>query len=337
MATQIKSWQIIDGELKQIKSSLSNEGRKEYSDLEKWLETDPELISPDLMIIGKQIQTRSGPLDLLGIDIDGNLVIIELKRDMLPRNALAQAIDYASDISHWDIERIKDIYEKYSKKDLEDGLTEYFSEISIENLEINIDQRIILIGFSIEASLERMITWLSENFNVNINAIILDYIKTINGEELICKTSLFSEEVEREKIRSKRFKMRMSDEPGDFGDKELRSLLLNYLSQELWSSKRIRRVLFPVCLEKGSISRDQLKQEFVNYGEADNTRDAGYFLSLISQQIGMEKNSFLRQVIEYEYPHHEWEKDNYQIREMYQKMVKEVLNELDEQENEMTN
>jgi len=329
MATQIKTWQIIGSELKQIKSSLANEGRREYSDLEKWLETDPELISPDLMIIGTQVPTRSGPLDLLGIDIDGNLVIIELKRDLLPRNALAQAIDYASDISYWDIERIKDIYEKYSKKDLEDGLTEYFSEISIENLEINIAQRIILIGFSIEASLERMITWLSENFDVNINAIILDYFKTTNGEELICKTSLFSEEVEREKIRRKRFKISMSDEPGVFDEDELRSLLIKYLSQNLESSRRIRKVLLPVCLEKGIISRDQLKQEFVNYGEADNTRDAGYFLSLISVQIGMEKNSFLRQVIEYEYPQHEWEKDNYRIREKYQNLVKEILDELD--------
>jgi len=85
------------------------------------------------------------------------------------------------------------------------------------------------------------------------------------------------------------------------------------------------------------ISRDELKQEFVNYGEADNTRDAGYFLSLISQQIGMEKNSFLRQVIEYEYPQHEWEKDNYRIRDNYQNLVKEVLDKLEEHENQITN
>ena len=31
--------------------------------------------------------------------------------------------------------------------------------------------------------------------------------------------------------------------------------------------------------------------------------------------MGMEKNDFLRQVIGYEYPTNEWEKDNYFIRQ----------------------
>lgn len=36
-------------------------------------------------------------------------------------------------------------------------------------------------------------------------------------------------------------------------------------------------VLLPVCLEKGKITRKELKQEFVKYGKADNVRDTGYF------------------------------------------------------------
>jgi len=49
------------------------------------------------------------------------------------------------------------------------------------------------------------------------------------------------------------------------------------LSQGLYSVKRIMDVLLLVCLEKGKITREELKQEFVKYGEADNIRDAGYF------------------------------------------------------------
>ena len=52
-------------------------------------------------------------------------------------------------------------------------------------------------------------------------------------------------------------------------------------------------------------------------------------MSLISSQVGHQRNDFLRQVIEYGYPNYQWEKDNYQIREGYRELVSEVLAELD--------
>ena len=100
MGTQIQSWQIKDGELQEIDTTLTEQGRTEAYDLETWIESNPTIIGQGLEIIGRQVQTQSGPLDLLGIDRSGNMVIVELKRDMLPREALAQAIDYA--IGHAD-------------------------------------------------------------------------------------------------------------------------------------------------------------------------------------------------------------------------------------------
>ena len=120
----------------------------------------------------------------------------------------------------------------------------------------------------------------------------------------------------------------MSDEPGDYDEVKLKKLLKKYLSQSLYSAKRIRDVLLPVCLKKEKITREELKKEFVKYGEAENIRDAGYFLSLISVQIGMKKNDFIRQIIKYEYPNYPWEKDNYSINSKYKEIVEDVLNEL---------
>jgi len=91
----------------------------------------------------------------------------------------------------------------------------------------------------------------------------------------------------------------------------------------------MRKVLLPVLLRDGKASRDQLKDEFVNFGEADSVRDAGFFMSLISQQMGMEKNDFLRQVIGYDYhPDKPWLKEYYYIRDGYEDIVREVLNEV---------
>lgn len=334
MTTEIKSWQIIDGKLEVLDSSMVEEGRKEAYDLESWIVSNPSIIGPELVIIGRQVPTKSGNLDLLAIDRSGNTAIIELKRDILPREALAQAIDYASDIADWNFERIGEACIKYAGNSLDVLLNESFPDINLEAININETQRIILVGFSIDSSLERMINWLSDNYSVNINAVLLKYTKTKSGDELLTRTSVISELVEQERIRKRKFQIPMSDEPGEYERVQLKQLLIQYLSQDLYSARRIQKVLLPVCLEREKVTRDELKEEFVKYGEADNVRDAGYFLSLISVQIGMAKNDFLRQVVGYDYPNNPWEKDDYRIRDEYKELVSEVLNELKGNENQ---
>jgi RecB family endonuclease NucS len=115
MGTEIKTWQIVDGKLVLIDTSLEDEGRNEPYDLEPWLASNPEIIGPDIMVIGRQVTTKSGPIDLLAIDRSGNIVIIELKRAELPREALAQAIDYASDVAEWTVERLSAVCSNYCK------------------------------------------------------------------------------------------------------------------------------------------------------------------------------------------------------------------------------
>lgn len=68
-------------------------------ELEEVLTRCPELLMNDLKLIGRQTETSGGPLDLLGVDGEGHLVIFELKRGALSRDAVAQIIDYASFLS----------------------------------------------------------------------------------------------------------------------------------------------------------------------------------------------------------------------------------------------
>ena len=194
MGTEIKTWQIIDGKLTPIENNLKDEGRLEY-DLETWLVSNPELIGTDIMLIGRQVNTKSGPIDLLGIDKSGNTVIIEIKRAELPREALAQAIDYASDVAGWTAEKLSEVYSTFASGTFADAFGEAFPDVDLESISLNSTQRIVLVGFSIEASLERMITWLSDSFGVNINATVISYVKTTGNEELLMKTSIIPEEL----------------------------------------------------------------------------------------------------------------------------------------------
>src|SRR5271170_4387677 len=67
------------------------------SQIEDWIERDPSILDPNLLIIGRQVKTQhSGPIDLLGLASDGAVFIIELKRDKTPREVIAQILDYAS-------------------------------------------------------------------------------------------------------------------------------------------------------------------------------------------------------------------------------------------------
>ena len=56
----------------------------------------PEVLGLDFLPVARQAQTPSGPLDLVGVDADGRVVVVEFKRDRAARRAVAQLLDYSS-------------------------------------------------------------------------------------------------------------------------------------------------------------------------------------------------------------------------------------------------
>jgi hypothetical protein len=155
-----------------------------------------------------------------------------------------------------------------------------------------------------------MIEWLSDSYEVNVNAIVLNYVKTKGGDELLMKTSIISEEEEQERSgKRKKFEIPMSDEPPaiDYDVSSLKRLLLDYLSRDRVTNRRMRDILFPSLLntkEPDKLSRDQLTGKFVEFDQNYDGSKVGFYLTSISSQLGMKKNDFLRQVVAYEYPRH---------------------------------
>lgn len=198
MAAEIQLWEIQNEKLVPSETNMVEEGRKEFKDLEKWIRSNPQILGDDILIIGEQVQTKRGPLDFLGIDSSGNIVIIELKRDNLAREVLAQAIDYASDVSSWELEKLSEECFKYTGKSLEEYMTENFDDID-EGISINQFQKILLVGTIVEESLQRMIEWLSDSYDMSINVIIFKYTKTKNGDEILARTMIIPEDIEKEK------------------------------------------------------------------------------------------------------------------------------------------
>lgn len=323
MATEIRVWQIENGTLTPTDVTMAEAGRTETQDLESWIKSNPEILGQDTLIIGEQVPTKSGSLDLLAIDRSGDVIVIELKRDMIPRQALAQAIDYTSDIASWDLDRLSAECVKYTDHRLEDYIPDNFEGIDLEELSINQAQRILLVGTSIEESLERMIEWLSGNYGMSINAVVFKYIKTRSGDELVARTMIIPEDVERERGRRRRRKPAMSDEPGDYDDDRLEELLTDYLSEDRATPRRIRDIALPLCLKHGVVTREMIKRQLVERGEADEGR-AGYTVTTISGELSRAPRDYLRQIIRYD-KIAGYEKENYRIPDEHKDLVRRVL------------
>ena len=265
-------------------------------------------------------------MDFLGIDSEGNTVVVEVKRDRVSRVALAQAIDYASDVATWDLDRLNEECLRYHKQPLDDYLNENLQEIALEELTLNDSTRILLVGTGVEEALQRMIEWLSGTFGMGINAVLFKYVQTRSGDELLAKTTIIPEEVEKERSQRQAGKIPMSDEPGNYEDDDLHVLLAAYLAEDEPTPRRMRRVLLALCLDHEPVTRDDVKQELIRQGEAQDERQAGLVTATISSGLGMRDHDYLRQVIRYD-KSRPWRKENYRIEERYKGMVREVLAE----------
>lgn len=327
MATEIKVWQIEGEQLTPLEITMADAGRTETQDLERWIGSNPSMLGQDILIIAEQVQTKSGPLDFLGIDKSGNTVIVELKRDRIPRDALTQAIDYASDVASWDFDKLSEECARHTKQPLDAYINESFEDVDLEDISVNQAQRILLVGTYVEESLQRMVEWLSGKYEVGINAVVFRYIRTKSGDELIARTMIIPEEVEKERSQKQQRRIPMSDEPGSYGDDELQILLRKYLSEDRATPSRIREVLLPLCLDHDPVKRDDIKNELVKRKEARDEGQAGIILTTISRELGVRRRDYLRQVIRYEKPN-PWEKENYRIEAEYKDMVSELLGEL---------
>lgn len=94
MANELEIW-VLDGEADATRVKQVARTESELK-LEDTLVKNPEMLMPGLTLIGRQTPTKGGPLDLLGHDEDGRLVVFELKRGPLTREAVTQIIDYVS-------------------------------------------------------------------------------------------------------------------------------------------------------------------------------------------------------------------------------------------------
>jgi hypothetical protein len=175
--------------------------------LEETIAADLSLVAPDLLLIGRQVPTAFGTfIDLLAMDRDGNLIVIELKRDKTSREVVAQTLDYASWVENLSYDQIAEIYaEKHSGQKFEAGYSDAFGDSPPEA--INEGHRMIVVASELDRSSERILNYLNNNYGVPINTVFFRHFK--DGEsEYLTRTWLIDPQTAEEKISKAAVKKR---------------------------------------------------------------------------------------------------------------------------------
>jgi hypothetical protein len=193
MNTEIKLWEISNNRITAIQETDLASHHLE-AELEDWIAASPDALGEDLLIIARQENIPGvGKLDLLAMDRSGELVVVELKRSMAPREAVAQALDYGSWLASVSEAQIMEIAQSHLKRPLDEVFLGRFNVAEMPPITPR-NHRILLVAASLDASSERIINYLAQG-NIRFNAIFFRYAKLAGGTEILARSMLVAESV----------------------------------------------------------------------------------------------------------------------------------------------
>jgi hypothetical protein len=139
--------------------------------LEDMIVAQPQLLSDEWMLIGRQERTGlGGVIDLLAIAPDGSLVLIEIKRDRTPRDVVAQALDYASWVEDLQSDDIAAIYRRFKVgQSLSDDFRTRFGQ-PLDEAALNQTHQIVIVAAQLDESSERIVSYLSKR-DIPVNVL----------------------------------------------------------------------------------------------------------------------------------------------------------------------
>ncbi len=170
--------------------------------LENWLESNPDGIVEDgrILIIGRQVATNFGKfIDLLGIDREGNVVVVELKRDKTPRDTIAQSLEYASSAVRLDTTQLESILRSYMNDEslnITEHHRKYFELGLEEGVAFNKNQRIVVVGQQITPEIRQTASFLRAK-GIRVSCVEFTFFQAEGGTRLLSQEIVVGKESEK--------------------------------------------------------------------------------------------------------------------------------------------
>jgi hypothetical protein len=153
----------------------------ERNHIEEWVRKVPSILGEELLVLSIEFDrfvNSSDRLDVLAVDKYGNLVVIELKRDLYAGYADLQSLRYAAMVSTMTIDKILPYYINYQK--IKCGIETANESNSRENIENFIKNeefidfgnkpRIILVSEDFSPEITTTVLWLRQS-NIDVSCI----------------------------------------------------------------------------------------------------------------------------------------------------------------------
>ncbi len=169
------------------------------SHLEDWLENSPwALIQDELILwIGRQtsasVEGSTIFPDLLAVDSEGNLVIVELKRDQVPLQVVAQLLEYAAWANELSNEQIHEIAETYYEahnefqgKTFKDVFMDVFEIPETDDLPaLNRKLRLYIVAEDVPGRVASVCRFLRTSYRIDVSCISASLFQTESGEKIV--------------------------------------------------------------------------------------------------------------------------------------------------------
>lgn len=191
MPVKFGLWRVDGDSVEQVPTSgIASEER-----LEDILEARIDILGlGNLFQIGRQVLTDFGKrIDLLAIDGQGDLHVIELKKNRTPREVVAQALEYGFWVQDLSFEAIRELYANHHDgEDFDSGFTSHF-EAEIPEA-VNTSHQLVVVATGMDTSTEQIVEYV-RGYDVPINVLFFEYLDD-DGREYLARSWLTDPELE---------------------------------------------------------------------------------------------------------------------------------------------
>ncbi len=167
-------YDISEGALKPLQTTTFAESDiRERDHLQQLLKNQIEVISPDTLLISEEFsnwQDSRRRIDLLGINRNGNLVVIELKRNEDGGHMELQALRYAAMVSSLTFDQAVEIFQEHldgvsedTDTDARTRLLEFLDWESEEENEFAQEVQIVLASAEFSKEITTTVLWLNDS------------------------------------------------------------------------------------------------------------------------------------------------------------------------------
>ena len=142
-----------------------------------------------------QRQFGYGEVKHFSVTRDGDMVVVELKKDLTPREVTAQVIDYAASVSKMSVEEIAQLYLSFTagSETLNDAFLKKF-KAELDESSVNQKVKMVIVAAKMDDGTERIIRFLRDTYQVDINILFFHVFQC--GSERLISRAWFEEDLE---------------------------------------------------------------------------------------------------------------------------------------------